>query len=273
MVEMQGPIEFAIQTPSDDAAVRSQIAHALTLGLPEVDCAQKRLHLIANGPSARNFNFNAAAHWHHFGETALCDTMAINGALKLFTDRNCAPTYWIACDPQGPTPDLTTPADFLTGHLPAETTYLVASKCHPAVFDLLKDRRVKLWHVNDQPVSFKRQVPCAVSVTLCAMMLANRLGYRNIDVWGWDACFAEDGAHHAATGELGITSDKVEIEVGDGPETLKFMSTATWACEVKDASGILPVLKWCGTDVVIHGRSMISAILPEFAAAPFLEAA
>lgn len=244
------PIKFALQTPGSDEEHRRQIAHALTLGLPEIDTNTKRLHIVANGPTACGFNHDLPG-----------DTMALNGSLRLFTDIGKAPTYWAACDPQKAL------AGFLNGPLPTTTTYLIASKCHPAVFERLHDYDVRLWHVNDQPIpAEKHAVPCAVSITLCAAMLAQRLGYRRLDMWGWDCCFAKDGSHHAGPGGLSSTPEKIEIEI-DGVDE-HFWITPTWGCEVEDARGILPVLKWCGTDVVIHGRSLISAICPEFAAEP-----
>lgn len=247
---MPGPVEFAIKTPNTDDA--AHIKHALSLHLPEADHAKRTLHLVANGPSA--------------GGIAMIpdiETMAVNGALQLFTEQGIAPTWWICCDPQGPGDNLTTPIDFLKD-IPEETVYLVASKCHPAVFERLKHRDVRLWHVNDHPIPNVRQVPCAVSVTLCAMMLAMRLGYRSIHTWGWDCCY--DGeTHHAGKGDLSCTAERLKIEVGDEPDTVWFESNPTWCCEVEDALKILPVLKWSGVDVHIHGKSMIAAIAHGYA--------
>ena len=242
------PIQFAIGLPKADEQSQANVNDALLRGLPEVDVSAKRLHIVANGPTARDFD-----------GTLPGDIMALNGALGMLVEKGIIPTYWAACDPQ---PDHV--CRFLDGRLPIQTTYLVASKCNPAVFDRLKSRTVKLWHVNDCVVPGRQTVPCAVSVTLCALMLAQRLGYRKLDIWGWDCCYAADGAHHAGQGFLNATSDPVEIEI-DGVDE-RYTSSATWACEAKDASGILPVLKWCGVDIAIHGRSLIAAILPEFAA-------
>lgn len=237
-----GPVEFAIKTPKLD--LQSHIDHALSLNLPEADSGRKHLNLIANGPSASLFN--------DAGET-----MAINGALSLFTQKGQAPTYWIACDPQEQV------ADFLL-NAPESTLYLVASKCHPKVFRALSGRKAQLWHVNDIVIPNVRQVPCAVSVTLCSLLLAQRMGYRTIDVWGWDLCYDGD-KHHAGPGELGETPGRINIEVGEGEDATWWVSNPTWCCEAKDASGILPVLKWVGCDVRIHGKSMLAAILPEYA--------
>lgn len=253
-----GPITFALHTPDEDLA--AHVAHALSLGLPEADCEQKNLHFIANGPSSLSYNFDAAANWHHYPE-AQVETATVNGGLKLFTDRGMAPTYWLCCDPQ----ELVA-TDFLSGVLPEETIYMVASKCHPSVFERLKDRKVVLWHVNDVPMKLVRQVPCAVSVTLCALMLFHRLMYRRIDAWGWDLCFAQDGTHHGATGDLDRRVEIKDLEIGEGDDALWFKSTPPWCAEITDATGVLPVLKWCGTDVVIHGGGMLGAIIPVYSA-------
>jgi len=253
-----GPIEFAVSTPATDDVLRENIAHALSLGLPEADCKVKHLNLIANGPSARRLRLSSLEG----------DTMALNGSIDLFTKEGGYPTYWIGCDPQENLANLLIDA-------PDKTVYLVASKCHPKVFDRLWDRDVRLWHVNDIPIPDKRQVPCAVSVTICALLLAQRLGYRSVDVHGWDCCY-ENERHHAghelATG-LPATSQRITIKVGGednadytDPTARYFDSNPTWACEINDAKGVLPVVRWAGTEVKIHGPSMIAAILPEFAA-------
>lgn len=255
---MSGPIRFNILTPNTDD--KANIRHALSLGLPEADRGGKRLTLIANGPSARSFCFT---------RPLLTDTMAVNGALRLF--KESPPTWWICCDPQGPEHNAMTPVDFLQGELPEETTYLVASKCHPQVFERLRDRKVQLWHVSDNDIPGVRTVPCAVSVTLCALMLAMRLGYRRIDVWGWDCCYSGD-EHHAGDGDLSVTAEPLDIEVGDGDKGdvvwdawNLYKSNPTWCCEVEDARKILPVLKYVGMDIRIHGASMLAAIVPEYA--------
>ena len=239
---MPGPVQFAIQTPQIDD--RPHIDHALSLGLPEADSDLRTLHLFANGPSAKSAAIPDG------------DTMAVNGALRLFTDKGRAPSYWIACDPQALV------ADFLIDP-PERTTYLVASKCDPLVFQMLEDRDVRLWHVNDNEIPDVRRVPCAVSVTLCALMLAMRLGYRRIEVYGWDCCY--DGEkHHAGTGSPSVTPDRLKIEVGEGEDALWFESNPTWCCEIEDALKILPVLKWCGVEIRIHGPSLLGAIATEY---------
>src|SRR5580765_5062864 len=170
-------VEFVVSTPVSDEDLVANVRHALTLGLPELCDFEYAwngpLTVVASGPSALKAPFDGK-------------TLAINGALGLFTRAGRAPTYWVACDPQ----ELV--ADFLD-EMPESTTYLIASKCHPKVFERLRDRKVILWHVHDEctwELTKERQpVARAVSVTICAFELMARLGWRRFDTWGWDGCF------------------------------------------------------------------------------------
>jgi hypothetical protein len=208
-------VEFDIILPVKDDFLRDNIRHAMTLGLPEVDDRDWRLNIVANGPSAGGVKFDGVS-------------MALNGAIRLFPP-DSPPTFWCVSDPQ----ELV--ADFLPDDPPRETTYLVASKCHRSVFEKLKDRTVKVWHLSDIEDDVEgmpgmdRRVPCATSVTLTALILAQRIGVRRIDVWGWDCAFGDDGSHHAGMGEMGITATTVDVRVGGEGWGKEFKTTPTWA--------------------------------------------
>jgi len=234
----RGLIEFDIRTPCDTAGLRTNIAAAMALGLPEIVRSPHRadtLSLVANGPSALQAPLTGL-------------TMACNGALGLFTRHGLAPTWWIGCDPQ----ELV--ADFL-GDAPETTTYLVASKCHPAVFDRLKDRRVLIWHVDDEGAEDIRsdaKVPTATSVTLCALSVASMfLGFDTIDTFGWDGCYF-DGLDHAVP--QAHDGHVITNWVGDR----SFRTTPTWCAEAVDARMQLEAAPY---SVTVHGNGMIDAIL------------
>lgn len=242
------PVEFEIVLPTTSNALRYNVRHALTLGLPEADNRMAHLNIVANGPSARGLKFKGA-------------TLAINGAINLPAFVRKAPDMWIACDPQELVADfIKTPSK--------KTTFLVASKCHPKVFERLAGHDVRLWHLSDVEFTKGRVVPCATSVTLTALLLAQRLGARSIDVWGWDCCFADDGAHHAATGEINLNASVIDVRVGPEDGGVEFKTTPTWCLEAQEAVNILPLLRWAGVDVVIHGAGMVRAIAAEYAATP-----
>lgn len=228
---MAGVVHFDIKTPRTEAVVRRQIARSRALGLREAfETEPEGLTIIANGPSA----------WHapHAGPT-----LALNNALRVIPN----PTYWAGCDPQE---DL---ADFVKDG-PKDTIYYVASKCHPKVFRALKDRDVRLWHVGD---FVPGAVPSAVSITLTAMNLFARLGWRKFDVWGWDTSFGPGGEHHAGDEPFSPNPNIVEVAIDGGPT---FKTTPTWAAEAQDAHYIIPLLEYLGCEINIHGNSMVEAI-------------
>lgn len=233
-------ITFDVQTPLDDDAIRRNVLHALSLGLPEAKPtlfprSQPHLKVIATGPSARKAPLDGP-------------TLAVNNALKLFADQGKSPLYWAGCDPQ---PHL---ADFLKD-APTNTTYLVASKCDPSVFEALKNRKVILWHIDDpcvwDVVQNRNPIMTACSITLTSFTLMRMLGFEAFETWGWDGCYM-DGRHHA-NDQIHV-GNNVEIVVGDKT----FQSTTNWALEAQDAEDKIVGL---GHRVTIRGGGMIGAIL------------
>jgi len=233
---LTGPtIEFEIVTPSNDLV--GQVTAALALGLPDVAWRPERadaLTIVANGPTARQASLGGT-------------TLALNGALKVFTDQGLAPTYWAACDPQALV------ADFLTD-APVSTTYLVASKCHPDVFRALAGHKVLVWHIDDfstwELVKDLEPIMSAVSITICSFELMHRLGFRRFETWGWDGCFMDGKAH--ATDQPG--SDVLKTVTLEGRA---FETTGPWALEAQDAMNKLRLSPY---DVTIHGDGLIGAV-------------
>ena len=159
----EGPgVIFDTQTPADAERIGAQVRRALARGLPDADDGPiETLTVIANGPSALD--------WPGWSGGAKGPVIALNGALRLFVAHGMAPDFWAACDPQEIV------ARFLEV-APAATRYLVASKCHPAVFEALHD-------------------------------------WRKFQVWGWDGCFL-NGLDHAAPQPIAPIDLKVAV-LGD----------------------------------------------------------
>jgi hypothetical protein len=244
--DSRGLVQFDIQTPLDDAALRAHVQTALARGLAEVEITaprKKRLTIVANGPSALAAPLSRSP------------TLAVNNALRLFADRGLAPDFWIASDPQ----------ELVAGFLrdpPIETLYLIASKCHPKVFEALRGRRVMLWHCAE-PATLdllvgRLVIQTSISVTLCALNLMPTLGYHRLETWGWDGCYLA-GRDHAAPQPH--RADDITVHLG--PKR-RFATTKSWAAEAEEA-----VRLFQGTQrhVTIRGRGMIGAILRQFALA------
>jgi hypothetical protein len=243
-----GLIQFEIRTPLDAATIRAHVVSALSRGLNEVEIVaprDERLTIVANGPSALTAPLTAAA--------AGSPTLAINNALRLFVDRGLAPSFWMASDPQACV------ADYLRA-APSDTVYLVASKCHPAVFDALRRRRVVLWHCAEPGtldlLIGRLVIQSSITVTLCALNLMPVLGYRRFDTWGWDGCYLADRDHAAA--QPHHRAGDITIELGSDE---RFTTTPSWAAEAQEA---VRLFQAAPRDVTIHGGGMIGAILERF---------
>lgn len=238
-MESREAIEFDVQVPVDDRGLLANVQHALSLKLPELRDFeypwQGALNVIAAGPSARKAPMDGK-------------TLALNGALRLFTNAHRAPTYWAACDAQEAV------ADFLTD-APQSITYLVASKCHPAVFERLQGRNVILWHVFDKATYrlFADRAPVggACSITICAFEVMARLGWRRFETWGWDGCYMDGHAHAVAQANGG--EDRT---VRNG--AMSFQTTTTWMNEAQDASNALNGFPF---PIHVHGGGMTGEFL------------
>ena len=227
----------------------------LSLDLPEA-LTRRKLVVIANGPSARNVDLGAIQG----------PTLALNGAIKLFTDRGLAPTYWAVCDPQ----ELV--ADLLPDEPPFETIYYVASKCHPRVFEKLRGRRVFVWHVSDCRGEDRICIPSAYTITVTASWLFLRLGLAtDFDYHGWDGCFM-DGRHHASGDADWSTVEVIRmnyggVEVADPtvPHGVRvdggrdFFTTRDWAAEGKSAATFFQLAKFFDVRIRINGDGMFEA--------------
>lgn len=226
-------VQFKARPPLPGGAIMANVRDATRRGLSWATDWPRDLTIIANGPTALHADLDAPV-------------LAVNGAINLFGE--VGPTYWVAFDPQEGV------ADLLPADPPKNTIYFVASQCHPAVFDKLKGRDVRLWHVEHPDEQFRDAVPSAVSVTLMAMQLMARLGYRRFETWGWDGCYLDGRDHAAPQARDPSLVEDIRIRVGDEV----FETTTSWAAEAQDACALLALADF---KVTIHGGGMIGAIV------------
>ena len=222
---------------------------------PHIGAYSGTVSLVGSGPSVKDTYKDLQG-----------DVIAINGAIGFLLDKGIVPKWamlWDAAD---------IVERFAVPH--SEITYLVASRCHPKVFDRLRDCKIVVWHASgdlnivelmNRPEVIAKQ-PCeeplinggTAGVTRC-MLLATTLGYRDIHIFGGDSSYAEDGSTHVAGGSL-VPEKNVIISLGDNPPSY-FRTTPEWCAQVEEYRALYTILT-CTNNVKldVHGEGLMRAM-------------
>lgn len=246
-----------------DAAL-DNIRAACALGLPTVLPAKAHRGIwvmCGGGPSLKD-SIKHIRRRYLSGETIAC----VNGSLKYLLENKITPHICILLDPQ----------ELLAGETMADARvdYLVASQCHPNIFELLRGCRVTLWHAEmDAPMahvigehySTFELVPGPESVPLKSVMLAYGLGFREMHLYGVDACYSADKdgnpVHHAYEQKNDDQFDMICVKVRDTEtDTEKeFITRTDWA---RQADQFNDMLEHLAPDLrlYVHGEGLIPHI-------------
>lgn len=153
--------------------------------------------VVGFGPSLRDTWAEVRAFAPHI--------LSCSGSHKFLLERGIVPRWHVEVDPREHKVPLIGPPH-------PDVEYLIASTCHPKVFEHLAGFRVTLWHVFDGSEEGQRLLPpgeWAVTggcdVGLRAMTMAAFLGFRDINVFGLDGCAPAIGeGRHAADHPHGV---------------------------------------------------------------------
>lgn len=174
------------------------------------------------------------------------DVIAINSAISYLLDQGVVPKFGVLWD------GTQIVEKFARPH--PDITYLVASRCHPDVFERLKDCKVIVWHaggdhdiadVMSRPeVQEKLKIPqpliCGGSAGVTrTLYLASVLGYSDIHLFGADSCYSTLGETHIR-GSL-VPEKDVLISLGDGSDgapAMWFRTTPEWCQQVNEYRAI-----------------------------------
>jgi len=178
-----------------DLALRcDNIRRNIARGLPKVSpTAAERgsdvMKLVCFGPSL-------ADNWEHV-KVGEGDIWTVSGANRYLYRRGIAPQFHLEADPRPHK------AELVKGACPT-TVYLIASRCHPSMFEALADKRVLLYHVFgederetlDDVAAQDFRVPPAWSMGNTALNIGMLLGYKRFLIYGMDGSFTDDGRQH-----------------------------------------------------------------------------
>lgn len=147
-----------------------------------------------------------------------------------------------------------------------DSTYLVASICHPSVFERLHGRNVVMWHADigmnecGQILDLFPEIPTSLvgggnTIGLRMLNLGYVRGFRNFHFYGLDGSYADDGSDHAYTKH-------------DGPEDGKVMKAkfqnkeytgSSWMIEQAGIffDELYPEFASKGCKIYVHGEGLI----------------
>ena len=120
--------------------------------------------------------------------------MTTSGAHDFLLARGIVPTYHVETDPRE------RKAKFVERSHP-DVTYLINSQCHPRMFEVLKERKVVMWHGftdDDDERQIKlvdslepgaRLMAGGTNVGMRAVVVARELGFTSFDLHGFDCCY------------------------------------------------------------------------------------
>lgn len=176
---------------------------------------------------------------------------AIKGAHDWLCENEIIPDCFVSVEPRDRVNNL---------QLHNETTvYLLASRVNPNVFDLLKDRKVILWHSwsdEKECEAFRGKMAIGGGTTsgLRAINIAYIMGYKKIKLYGFDSCLDESKQKKRFTGEG--PGAIIDVTVGDKT----FWCTHALAQQAKDFQKLYAIM-----DITVEsiGDGLITKIIEE----------
>ena len=188
------------------------------------------------------------------------DVLAVNQAIGYLISKGVAPKYAMLWDADAVV------AEFAVPH--PGVTYLVAARCHPAVFERLQGCDVRVWFAGgDHNISdyVKRRAikdPLiyggSAGVTR-AMYFASALGYKKMNLFGADSSFSGDRSHIIKS----MAKEKeIFVCVGDDMSAPEFRTTPELSAQVNEFREIYTI--FChpevGIEVDVFGTGMLPAM-------------
>ena len=243
------PLQIYTKCSLDEEGIYAHIRSALGRGLPltpECEEHDGTAILVGSGPSVLG-QIESIKKQRELGYPIV----AIKDAHDLLISHGIIPDYAVAVDPQEHRWNCFTKKN-------SAVKYMIASQCHPAMFDHLEEMKVFLWHLYFK--EGQTYPPNSILVTggtttgLRAITLFYSLGFRRFELYGYD-CAMKDGAVRF-TGEKSV--EKIIDVIVAGKRFVCNTAMAAQATEFQN-------LYTCMPDMIVdsHGDGIITTIINE----------
>ena len=182
-------VSYCIPLWLRDEQIKLSCARDLPRIQPHYDLRTDPVAIVCFGPSLNDT-------WEQVRDFKY--VFSCSGSHKFLLEHGITPGWHVEVDPRAHKVQLIGPPH-------PDVEYLIASTCHPAVFDHLKGCKVTLWHVFDNAEDGLRTLPTnewaltgGCGVGLRAMTIARFLGFTEQHIFGMDGNQRSNVGKHAA---------------------------------------------------------------------------
>lgn len=214
--------------------------------LDEMPAHDRTLHIACYGPSiVDTFELMRGQ-----------DVLSVSGAHDLLIGHGIAPKWHAECDPRVERAKFGTPD--------SRVQYLIASCCHPELFEKLKGFDVRLWHnydgdtYNELAVKIGGfQVQAGSQVGLSACVLGYALGYRTFEIHGMDCSYRGEARHGGA--HPGKAQKRMTVKIGDPITGETFDTSGQMISAAREFINLR--LRMPGCKFTVHGTGLLQSML------------
>ena len=153
--------------------------------LPGLLCARNEPLAICGGGPSLNEHAEKIKCFKH--------VMTCGSAHDHVVSLGITPTFAIAVDAKEDA------VEYFTNPQPV-TSYLLASQCHPNMYERLKDHKIAMWHFRGQSdddtiFNGEPQISWGCMVGVISIQLSLFLGFQELHFFGFDCSYVEDRHH------------------------------------------------------------------------------
>lgn len=250
-----------LNTPDDE--IVANVKANIRLGLPQIQVHPvngQTAILVCGGASLKETERELVEAYWRGGKV-----IAVNGTYNWCIERNIRPSAMIMLDAREWN------KRFLERDVPG-CKYFLASQCHPASFEVCKNRETYIWHAcscEDKELKilnafyFDRVHPITggTTVGIRAIQLLRVLGFAWQEIFGLDSCWL-NGEHHAYEQPENIeTLVPVWLRPENRDDKAKRFECAPW--HVRQATDFMNLVKARGDmfNLNVHGPGLIAEML------------
>lgn len=181
--------------------------------------------------------------------------LACNAAHDFLISKGIVPQYAMLLDAAEVIATMVTPHKGVT--------YLVASRCHPAVFKKLEGFDVVVWHAGSEEEGILQRleeqgraepvIHGGSAAVVRAMFLAAALGYKRLRLFGVDSSFEGEHTHFQKSA---VPEDEIKVFCNH-----RWFRTTRWmAAQAEEVQIIFPIVHGLGIQIEVHGDGLIPHI-------------